>query len=65
MTESQTDKTLKTIDVESATKEFSEVVDATGSFIKKIFPYGYTLIEKLKGKKKVPSMLKLHEEKEQ
>jgi len=34
--------------VENASKHFSKVVDATSNFLKEMFPYGYTLVEKLK-----------------
>ena len=43
---SETDKTEK----ESASLEFSKVVDASASFLKSIFPHGYTLIKKIGGK---------------
>lgn len=31
--------------------EFNKVIDATSEFVKAVFPYGKTLVEKLKGKR--------------
>ena len=36
--------------VEEASKEFSGVIDATSTFLKKIFPHAYTLVGKLRKK---------------
>lgn len=49
MTETTTDKTEKS---EESSKEFSKVIDASAEFLKSIFPHGYRLIEKLRGKPK-------------
>lgn len=37
---------------ESASKEFSSVVDATSEFLKKMFPHAYALVDKLRGDSK-------------
>ena len=44
------DKTEKKI--KRASEKFSNVVDATGSFLKKTFPYAYAFVEKLRKNKK-------------
>lgn len=48
MSEEKTDKDKKK---EEASKEFSGIMDATSEFLKKIFPFAYTLIDKLSSKK--------------
>jgi len=50
MTERKEIDDINTYKKEYATKEFSNVVDATSEFLKKTFPYAYSFIEKLRGK---------------
>jgi hypothetical protein len=37
---------------DSASKNFSYLIDAVSECAKAVFPYGYTLVEKLRGKRK-------------
>jgi len=48
----ETDKTDSDKKKESATKGFALVIDATATFLKSVFPFGYMFVEKVRGKPK-------------